>query len=398
MKELGIKVLRWPGGNFAGEFNWMDGLLPVDMRAPFQSYLGLETQPHTMGYDYSEINTDDFIALCREIGAEPFITINPCWNTPEENAAWVEYCNGDASTPYGKLRAQRGHQEPYNVQLWSLGNEFGYGHMEGDNTPSGYCQIALENGKKMLEASPNLSLCSSGPYPNKEWAELSAKPLAGISQMISQHYYGYAPHYTSLATVEEEYNRCLASVSRMRDLLHQSRQWLEPSTRISMDEWNVWYAWYRPSSVTDGIYAALALHMLMEEAEKSGIALACHFQAVNEGMLCVKPDHVSLTAQGQVFSRMNRWHMGNRLCSASQEAVVSVDREGRMAVTVVNAAFRSEKPVDFSSFGPCSEAVLFSSDTVLPPSEFTVTDVLEQAAGGTFQMPPHSVLFMHFNN
>ena len=396
MKELGIKVLRWPGGNFAGEFNWMDGLLPVDMRAPFQSYLGLETQPHTMVYDYSEINTDDFIALCREIGAEPFITINPCWNTPEENAAWVEYCNGDASTPYGKLRAQRGHQEPYNVQLWSLGNEFGYGHMEGDNTPSGYCQIALENGKKMLEASPNLSLCSSGPYPNKEWAELSAKPLAGISQMISQHYYGYAPHYTSLATVEEEYNRCLASVSRMRDLLHQSRQWLEPSTRISMDEWNVWYAWYRPSSVTDGIYAALALHMLMEEAEKSGIALACHFQAVNEGMLCVKPDHVSLTAQGQVFSRMNRWHMGNRLCSASQEAVVSVDREGQMAVTVVNAAFRCEKPVDFSSFGPCSEAVLFSSDTVLPPSEFTVTDVLEQAAGGTFQMPPHSVLFLRF--
>lgn len=398
MKELGIKVLRWPGGNFAGEFNWMDGLLPVDMRAPFQSYLGLETQPHTMGYDYSEINTDDFIALCREIGAEPFITINPCWNTPEENSAWVEFCNGDASTPYGKLRAQRGHQEPYNVQLWSLGNEFGYGHVEGDNTPSGYCQIALENGKKMLEASPNLSLCSSGPYPNKEWAELSAKPLGGISQMISQHYYGYAPHYTSLATVEEEYNRCLASVSRMRDLLHQSRQWLEPSTRISMDEWNVWYAWYRPSSVTDGIYAALALHMLMEEAEKSGIALACHFQAVNEGMLCVKPDHVSLTAQGQVFSRMNRWHMGNRLCSASQEAVVSVDREGRMAVTVVNAAFRSEKPVDFSSFGPCSEAMLFSSDTVLPPSEFTVTDVLEQAAGGTFQMPPHSVLLMHFNN
>ena len=60
MGEMGIKVLRWPGGNFAGEYNWMDGLLPVDMRAPFQSYLGLETQPHTMGYDYHEINTDDF--------------------------------------------------------------------------------------------------------------------------------------------------------------------------------------------------------------------------------------------------------------------------------------------------------------------------------------------------
>lgn len=214
--------------------------------------------------------------------------------------------------------------------------------------------------------------------------------------MISQHYYGYDPHYTDLSTVEEEYNRCMASVSRMRELIHQSRQWLEPSIRISMDEWNVWYAWYRPSSVTDGIYAALVLHMLMEEAEKSGIALACHFQAINEGMLCVKPNHVSLTAQGQVFSWMNRWHMGNRLCSASQEAVITVDREGRVSATVVNAAFHRKKPVDFSSFGPCSEAVLFSSDTVLPPSSFTQSNVLDQAAGGTLQMPPHSVLFLRF--
>ena len=79
MKEIGISVLRWPGGNFAGEYNWMDGLLPVDMRAPLQSYLGLETQLHTMGYDYDEINTDDFVALCREIGAEPFAGYDmPC--------------------------------------------------------------------------------------------------------------------------------------------------------------------------------------------------------------------------------------------------------------------------------------------------------------------------------
>lgn len=395
MAEMGIKVLRWPGGNFAGEYNWMDGLLPVDMRAPFQSYLGLETQPHTMGYDYDEMNTDDFIALCRKIGAEPFITINPCWNTPEENAAWVEYCNGDHSTKYGRLRAERGYEEPYHVQLWSLGNEFGYGHMEGDNTPSGYSQTALENGRKMLEVSPNLSLCSSGPYPNKEWAELSARPLSGIAQMISQHYYGYAPSFTALSTVEQEYNRCLASVSRMRALIRETRQWLEPGVRISLDEWNVWYAWYRPSSVTDGIYAALAMHLLMEEAEKSGIAVACHFQAVNEGMLCAGPDGVSMTAQGQVFSVM-KYHAGNRLCSASQEAVVTIDREERVTATVVNASFGKEKTVDISRYGSCREAVLYSSPTVLPPSVFEKEDISEQARTGSLCMPPHSVLFLRF--
>ena len=74
LKELGVTVLRWPGGNFAGEFNWMDGLLPVDMRAPFQSYLGLETQPHTMGFDFSEINTDDFTGFhLRNAGNSPML-------------------------------------------------------------------------------------------------------------------------------------------------------------------------------------------------------------------------------------------------------------------------------------------------------------------------------------
>ena len=88
--------------------------------------MGLETQPHSLGYDFNEINTDDFVALCKEIGAEPFITINPTWNTEEECAQWVEYCNGDVDTEYGRIRIERGYKEPYNVKYWSLGNEFGY--------------------------------------------------------------------------------------------------------------------------------------------------------------------------------------------------------------------------------------------------------------------------------
>lgn len=357
----------------------------------------IELTPNAAGPDADlRIFWEEPGALCREIGAEPFITINPCWNTPEENAAWVEYCNGDSSTKYGGLRAERGHPEPYHVQFWSLGNEFGYGHMEGDNTPGGYCQTALENGRKMLAVSPNLSLCSSGPYPNKEWAELSARPLSGIAQLVSQHYYGYEPKYTDPSSVEQEYNRCMASVSRMRGLIRQNRQWLEPNVRISFDEWNVWYAWYRPSSVTDGIYAALVMHLLIEEADKSGIALACHFQAVNEGMLQVGPDRVGLTAQGQAFSLMKR-HMGNRLCSASQEAVVTLTPEGEHIATIVNPSFDQEKTVDISQCGPCREAALLSSETVLPPSAFTETGVLEQTGAGSFRMPPHSVLLLRFS-
>ena len=113
LKEIGVRLLRWPGGNFAGEYRWQDMFLHPDRRAPMEGYMENETHPFTHGYDMHEIDTDDFIALCREIGAEPFLTINAAWDSPEVCAAWVEYCNGPAESKYGRLRAQRGHQEPY---------------------------------------------------------------------------------------------------------------------------------------------------------------------------------------------------------------------------------------------------------------------------------------------
>ena len=395
MKETGIRLLRWPGGNFAGEYCWFDGLLPVDMRAPLQSYLGLETQPHSMGYDFHEIGTDEFIALCRAIGAQPFITINPCWNTPEENAAWVEYCNGDGTTEYGRLRAQRGYTEPYDVQFWSLGNEMGYGHMEGDNTPGGYRRIAQENAEKMLAVSPHLSLCSSGPYPNREWAELSAKAMADTVPLVSLHHYSHPPFCRDGSSVEEEYRTTVSCVERMRRFIRELRSTIDPRTRISFDEWNVWYAWYRPTGVTDGIHAALAMHMFFEEAGPNGVALVCHFEAVNEGMIDVRPDGAELTAQGQVMTAMKR-HIGGRLCHAAPDAAVTADADGSRTVTVINASFDAVKPVEFSAFGVCTQAVLYTSDTVLPPSRFEERDILADARTGSLQLPPHSLALLRF--
>ena len=395
MKEMGITILRWPGGNFAGEYSWMDGLLPVDMRAPFESYLGIETQPHSMGYDYHEINTDDFVALCREVGAKPFITINPCWNTPEENAAWVEYCNGDATTKYGRIRAERGFPEPFDVRLWSLGNEFGYGHMEGDNTPAGYCRIATDNANAMLNADGSLRLCSSGPYPNKDWADNAAKPLAAVAPLVSLHFYGHQPLYHGDAQVEREYYACLEEVEFMRRLARDQRSLLSDELKISFDEWNVWYAWYRPSSVTDGIYNALAAQILMAEAGTCGIELACHFEAVNEGMIRVYPDRAELTAQGQMFKLMKN-HAGGQLLFAAPEAVVT-RKAGLLTATAVNGSLDSSKELDMTACGKCVEAKLYCSDGILPPSYFEEKDVLEQMQTGIFRMPPHSVLLTRFS-
>ena len=346
MKDIGIKLLRWPGGNFAGEYNWFDGLLPVDERAPLESYQHLETQPHTLGYDFHEINTDDFIALCREIGAEPFITINPAWNTPEENAAWVEYCNGNANTAYGSLRAERGNAEPYNVMLWSLGNEFGYGHMEGDNSANGYSHLARENGMRMLEVSPNLTLCSSGPYPNKEWIDYSAKPLADIAKFVSLHYYagGYknGPSYASAEEIRESYKTCVSSVKIAQNKVQNMRELLGDETiKISFDEWNVWYGWYRPSCLIDGIFTGMMMNMIIGEAQTRGIGFACQFEAVNESAIRVTPTSALLTATGQALALMKVHAEGTLLYA--DDCSVATEKEGTVSITVVNPSYDMEK-------------------------------------------------------
>ena len=401
MKDIGIKLLRWPGGNFAGEYNWFDGLLPVDERAPLESYQHLETQPHTLGYDFHEINTDDFIALCREIGAEPFITINPAWNTPEENAAWVEYCNGNANTAYGSLRAERGNAEPYNVMLWSLGNEFGYGHMEGDNSANGYSHLARENGMRMLEVSPNLTLCSSGPYPNKEWIDYSAKPLADIAKFVSLHYYagGYknGPSYASAEEIRESYKTCVSSVKIAQNKVRKMSELLGDETiKISFDEWNVWHGWYRPSCLIDGIFTGMMMNMIIGEAQTRGIGFACQFEAVNESAIRVTPTSALLTATGQALALMKVHAEGTLLYA--DDCSVATEKEGTVSITVVNPSYDMEKTVLFECNKDIILSKLYEGRSLCPHNRFEISDLLvrKNVDYNEIEIPPHSIAFIQY--
>lgn len=90
------------------------------------------------------------------LSAQPMLTLNLAWSSPEESAQWVEYCNGSADTEYGRRRAENGHPEPYHVRFWSLGNEMGYGHMEGPQGSSAYAELAQRHVDAMLAVSATL--------------------------------------------------------------------------------------------------------------------------------------------------------------------------------------------------------------------------------------------------
>lgn len=392
LRKLGIRILRWPGGNFAGEYNWKDGLLPRNMRAPLQSTLWLETQPYSMGFDFHEINIDDFAMLCKEIGAEPYITINPAWNTPEESAQWVEYCNGDATTEYGRLRMERGYGEPYNVKFWSLGNEFGYGHMEGANTPAEYAKVVKEHAQAMLKVTPSLKLCSSGPYPDKDWCQNAAKPLATISKMVSLHRYAKYPDYIDEAFYKQEYEKLLESVEENYNLAKELRRDLDDdSIRISFDEWNAGPAWWHPENVSDSIYMALMFHMFIMEAEELGIDVVCHFEAVNEGCMYVEKTNTRLTPMGHALSIVSQ-HAGGSLLYASRNVIAS-EKEGKVTVTLVNPSYDEQKEYHIPAHGKQCRGLLYSSDSVLPYSEFDVRKIACEVQDDTYAlfMPPHSI-------
>ena len=399
LKMIGPSVIRWPGGNFAGEYRWKDGLLPSDMRGPLQSFHEIETQPHSGGYDFHEISTDDFVALCREVGAEPFLTINLSWNSVGDSADWVEYCNGSADTEYGRRRAENGHPEPYNVKFWSLGNEMGYGHMEGPSTASGYAEIASRHAKAMKEKSPDIELFSSGPYPNDVWAKDSAAALyPGVGYVSLHHYAGSVLDYTSPEKTEETYNNIVSAVSGAKDLLYAMRGSLNKycaDLKISFDEWNYWYAWYRPSCVGEGIFTARMLHMLISESAAQNSPFCCYFQPIGEGAVIVEPTSAKLTANGRMFSVMKE-HKGGELCSvggADDYSAVATVKEGVMTVTLINQDYSLDREFSFSVKGEVIRSLLYASDSVEPYTYFDESEFTPVRNGDEIMvtLPPHSV-------
>ncbi|MGB9597193.1 MAG: alpha-N-arabinofuranosidase, partial [Candidatus Poribacteria bacterium] len=164
LRDSKLPLLRWPGGNFVSGYHWQLGIGPIDARPTVPN-------PAWEGLEYNLFGTDEFISFCREVGCEPMICVNAGNGTPEEAGDWVEYCNGSIDTPMGRLRAENGHPEPYNVKYWEIGNEI-YGRWQVTwTTPDGNLDRYKRFGEAMLKADPTIKLlaCGFGNAPNSEW-------------------------------------------------------------------------------------------------------------------------------------------------------------------------------------------------------------------------------------
>jgi alpha-N-arabinofuranosidase len=230
--DLKPPVIRWPGGCFASPYRWKDGIGPQHRRGP---------HPRTM-WDDKEVNsfgTDEFIAMCRRVGAEPLIVVNigtPNWNRDvldndflREVLDWIEYCNGPADSKWGKVRAANGHLEPYNVKYWEIDNETW--HMGAET----YAEWVNRFAPAMRKADPSIKLaaCGSAGYGDGgnglAWNRVLIDECADNIDYLSIHHYENPNNFANGPRAYEAFFR------KTGDLIAASKN---RNLKIYVSEWN----------------------------------------------------------------------------------------------------------------------------------------------------------------
>lgn len=233
VRSLKPPLLRWPGGNFVSGYHWTDGVGPVEQRPRRMELAWHDEESNRFG-------TDEFIQYCRLIGAEPYLCANMGTGTLDEAQAWVEYCNGTGNTYWANLRRKNGHEEPYGVKYWGLGNEL-YGNWQiGALNAEDYTKRAIEFAKVMKWTDPTIQLVSCGKNGWNDWDRVVLEGLARYIDFHSIHIYtGSSDYYSNVLAphqAERAIDICQALIEQVR-----YTQRIEHPISIAYDEWNVWF-------------------------------------------------------------------------------------------------------------------------------------------------------------
>lgn len=241
-------VIRWPGGCYASIYRWKDGIGPQENRK----------SEHQVMWDDKDVNsfgTDEFMKLCRRVGAEPILVVNLAsqnWYPEGTDRSefiqdvldWIEYCNGPADSKWGKIRAENGHTEPYNVKYWELDNEtWGWGVRK-------YADAVNEIAPIIRKQYPELKLfaCGSADYGDHPtgfpWNKYIIDNCAENFDYLSIH------HYKDPNAFDNGPREYEAFIARHRDLIAGSKN---PKIKIYCSEWNAQSTDWRTGLYCGGI-------------------------------------------------------------------------------------------------------------------------------------------------
>jgi alpha-L-arabinofuranosidase len=240
LRGLRFTAMRYPGGNFASGYHWMDGIGPREKRPAIRELAWQSIEPNKVG-------TDEFIRLCRMMSWTPMLTVNLGTGTPEEARNWVEYCNCPAGTRYADMRAAGGNAAPHGVRLWCLGNEMDgpwqLGHVPADQ----YAIRAQQAARMMKDTDKAVELVACGSCGTTlptymEWDRTVLEHLGDLADYVSLHRY-----VGNHAGDTDDYLAVSASIDRQIEEMDAACRWVQARRKsakrayLCFDEWNVWY-------------------------------------------------------------------------------------------------------------------------------------------------------------
>jgi alpha-L-arabinofuranosidase len=315
LKKIQIPNLRWPGGCFADEYHWRDGVGPSAQRPKMvNTNWGGVVEDNSFG-------TNEFMELCSLLGCEPYISANVGSGTVEEMSKWVEYFNFDGESPMANERKKNGHPQPYNVHFWGIGNEaWGCG---GEMTPEYYADV-FRRYASYAKNYPNARLrkvasgANSGDY---HWTETLMKNIpAGMMWGTGLHYYtvptGNWSHKGSATSFDEkEYFGTMKNCLRMEEFVTKHSAIMDKydsAKRIALavDEWGIWTDvepgtnpafLYQQNSLRDALVAGTTLNIFNNHADRVRLANLAQTVNVLQALVLTKGAQMLLTPTYYVF-------------------------------------------------------------------------------------------------
>ncbi len=239
VRDLGVTIVRYPGGNFVSGYRWEDGIGPKAQR-PRRMELAWRS------IETNEFGTDEFMRWCQKAKTLPLMAVNLGTRGPEEARQLVEYCNFPGGTALSDLRIANGGHDPYGVKVWCLGNEMDGPWQIGHKTAEEYGRTATESAKVMKWTDPSIELVlcgssGSGMATFGAWETTVLDHAYEHVDYISLHtYYGNRTGTPNFLAKNLDMDRFITSVAAMCDAV-KGKKHSQKTVNLSFDEWNVWF-------------------------------------------------------------------------------------------------------------------------------------------------------------
>jgi alpha-L-arabinofuranosidase len=412
LRELHVPVVRWPGGCFADEYHWRDGIGPRAQR-PVTLNTNWGGVPETNAF-----GTHEFLDFAEMIGADAYVNGNLGTGSAREMAEWLQYMTSDRPTALTAERARNGHPKPWKIAYFAVGNEaWGCG---GNMTPDYYVDLYRQYAnflKAPMGARP-VMVASGGNDNDTSWTEALISKVSRNMGAISFHYYtipGDKWQAKGRATGfgEDEWISTLAHTLRMEDFISQNSALMDrndPAKKVAfaVDEWGTWYDpepgrepgfLYQQNTLRDAVVAALNFNVFHHHADRVRLANIAQMVNVLQAMILTKGPQMLLTPTYHVFKMFEPFQDATFLPidltapryvlgSASVPAIsLSAARtlDGAIAVALVNLDPNKSIPVSMAISGATPQQVtgmLLTASTMDARNTFDEPDAVHPVAFG----------------